>query len=247
MKHFSFQSLLWLCAFAIVGAASTVSAQELGAYDKLDEDETWTGLTLVVDYGIHSGIKPGGSFTASNGAGYDKIEDGSLNMRMGLVSWPARAPFSEGATVFGQSVGFALELWGGIYSLFGGGASEDTSLRGGLTVDILYPLIQATNFGVMATFQGGVKGDPNLSGLMFGPGLQGLFQMNAVRVIGEYRFLPFWIGNNLIAHDMRLRLQLQMDDTFFLGLFTNLNLTQLREPEGGYTARAVSIGLEMGF
>lgn len=238
---------LTVALLACLAFSTTAAAQDLRAYDRLGDSDTWTGITLITDMGFHSGRKPGSGRDAPNGLQYSDVDDRSLNLRMGMMSWPARAPFTEGSTVFGQPVGFALELWGGVYSLFGGGESEDFTLRGGLNVDILYPLIQAQSFAVVATFQGGITLEDTYGGVQFGPGVQGLYQLGSLRFILEYRFLPLWIGDNVVAHDARARVHFQLGDTFFLGLFGNLNITQLREIEAGYTRNTTALGLEMGF
>jgi hypothetical protein len=220
-------------------------AQDAQGFAAAGDSESWTNMMLITDMGFHGGHKPGSGHTAPNGLTYSDIDDRSFNMRLSMASWPARAPFSEGATVFGQSVGFALEL--GVYGLFGGGNSEDNALRGGLTVDILYPLIQAQTFALVATFQGGMVGDSGYGGVVFGPGLQGLYQMGSLRFIAEYRYLPLWIGDNVITHDARGHVQFQLGDSFFLGVFGNLGWTQLREREAGYTRNLTALGLELGF
>jgi hypothetical protein len=172
-------------------------------------------------------------------------------MRLGMRSWPARDPFTEGSTVFGQAVGYQVEIFGGVYGLFNGGAidsgSEDYYTPFGLVIDVLYPVIQAQSFAVMATFQGGFTSDSLYDAARFGPGLQGLYQMSSLRFIAEYRYLPFWIGDNGLTHDLRARVHLQLDDTFYLGVYGGLNYTQMRTQEGGYTMDTTALGLEMGF
>lgn len=242
-----FASALTLaCAASVVGS-SAARAQDRRPYDTVSDSHVWTGLSMTADLGFHSGIKPGNGAMSANGLPYSTIDDSSFNFRMGLVAWPTVSPFTEGATVFGQSVGFSLELWGGVYTLFGGGGSEDYGVRGGLVIDLLYPVIQAKGFALAATFQGGLVGDSNYGGAQFGPGGQILFQTGIFRVLGEYRFIPFWIGDNVVQHDMRVRLHLQPGDGFYFGLFGNVSFTEVRRQEGGYTMDTVGTGLEIGF
>lgn len=237
---------------SLVAAVPVASAQDQVQYDTLDSDALWEGFYMVVDYGLHSGIKPHGNITAANGASYGKVDDTSLNLRVGMRSWPARDPFTEGSTVFGQPVGYQVEINGGVYTLFSGNApgsatgSENYYTPFGIAIDILYPVVQAQSFAVMATFQGGFATDSLYDAARFGPGLQGLYQLGSLRFMAEYRYLPFWIGDNGLTHDVRARVHLQLDDTFYLGVYGGLNFTQLRDFQGGYTMDTISFGLEMG-
>jgi len=247
MRSHGLSSLVLVLA-SLLSAAPQASAQEQVQYDKLDSGDLWEGFYMVVDYGLHGGIKPGGGYSTDGTLSYGKVKDTSLNMRVGMRSWPARDAFTEGSTVFGQPVGYQVEFYGGVYGLFGDvdNGSEDLYTPFGLVIDILYPVIQAQSFAVMASFQGGFSSDSLYDAARFGPGLQGLYQLSMLRLMAEYRYLPFWIGDNGLTHDLRARVHLQLGETFYLGVYGGLNYTQLRTFQGGYTMDTISFGLEMG-